>query len=93
MSPFRSGDKIRDHAGPMGDLMKQLSVQLAEFKALKEQVSSSDPAISRLASTPTGSGSGFGEPLFRTMPAQSPLIQTTSPDSPMFPIMGTNGLS
>ncbi|KAK2766299.1 cysteinyl-tRNA synthetase [Arachnomyces sp. PD_36] len=91
MSPFRAGDTIRDHAGPMGDLMKQLSVQLAEFKALKEQVNSSEDNLSPFANAEVSSGSF--PPLYRTISETSPLTQTTSPDSPMFPIMGTNGLS
>lgn len=92
MSPFRPGDTIKDHAGPMGDLMKQLSIQLAEFKALKEQVSSSNaglPPFDRDSMDRTSSG----EPLYRSISYQSPLTQTKSPDSPMFPIMGANGTS
>ena len=38
MRPFRAGDKLEDHAVPMADILKQLQVQLAEFKALKEKM-------------------------------------------------------
>lgn len=86
MSPFRPGDTIQDHAGPMGDLMKQLSIQLAEFKALKEEVS-----FGNGGAVPFGTGAtrtSSGEPLHNTFSEQSQLTQTTSPGSPMFPIMG-----
>jgi adenylate cyclase len=39
MRPFRTGDTLEDHAVPMGDVFLQLQTQLAEFKALKEQLS------------------------------------------------------
>lgn len=46
MRPFRSGDRLEDHAVPMADILKQLQVQLAEFKALKEQINVVHPSIS-----------------------------------------------
>jgi len=46
MRPFRPGDRLEDHAVPMADILKQLQVQLAEFKALKDQISVMDPSIS-----------------------------------------------
>lgn len=93
MSPFRPGDTISDHAGPMGDLMKQLSIQLAEFKAIKEQA-----GFRNAGSSPFGTGTGTtrtssGEPLYRAISEQSQLTHITSPESPMFPIMGANGTS
>lgn len=39
MRPFKPGDKLEDHAVPMGEVMRELQTQLAEFKALKEQLS------------------------------------------------------
>ncbi|KAL1966282.1 hypothetical protein VTN77DRAFT_4635 [Rasamsonia byssochlamydoides] len=38
MRPFKPGDTLKDHAIPMSDLLLQLQTQLAEFKALKEQL-------------------------------------------------------
>lgn len=38
MRPFREGDTLDDHAMPMVDVFLQLQTQLAEFKALKEQL-------------------------------------------------------
>ena len=46
MRPFRPGDRLEDHAVLMADILKQLQVQLAEFKALKDQISVMDPSIS-----------------------------------------------
>ncbi|KAJ5619641.1 Adenylate cyclase [Penicillium lagena] len=38
MRPFRSGDRLEDHAVPIGEVMQQLQTQLAEYSALKEQL-------------------------------------------------------
>ncbi len=46
MRPFRAGDRLEDHAVPMADILKQLQVQLAEFRALKDQINVTDPSIS-----------------------------------------------
>lgn len=46
MRPFRPGDTLEDHAVPMIDLIKQLQAQLAEFRALKDQVSTLDTGSS-----------------------------------------------
>ncbi|KAL2012027.1 hypothetical protein VTN00DRAFT_4745 [Thermoascus crustaceus] len=43
MRPFKPGDKLEDHAVPMAEVMLQLQTQLAEFRALKEQLGT-DPA-------------------------------------------------
>jgi adenylate cyclase len=37
--PFQPGDTLQNHAVPMTEVMSQLQAQLAEFKALKEQLS------------------------------------------------------
>lgn len=38
MRPFKSGDTLQDHAVPVGEVMQQLQTQLAEYRALKEQI-------------------------------------------------------
>ncbi|KAJ6160663.1 Ras-association [Penicillium chermesinum] len=38
LRPFRSGDTLDDHAVPMAEVMQQLQTQLAEYRALKEQM-------------------------------------------------------
>lgn len=40
MRPFRPGDRLVDHALPIGEVMQQLQTQLAEYKALKEHLAS-----------------------------------------------------
>jgi adenylate cyclase len=38
MRPFKPGDKLKDHAVPINDVLQQLRTQLAEFQALKESL-------------------------------------------------------
>ncbi|KAJ5495711.1 Adenylate cyclase [Penicillium diatomitis] len=38
MRPFKPGDKLEDHAAPIGDIFQQLATQLAEYRALQEQM-------------------------------------------------------
>lgn len=38
MQPFKPGDRLIDHAAPIGEVMQQLQTQLAEYKALKEHL-------------------------------------------------------
>jgi adenylate cyclase len=45
MRPFKAGDSLRDHTVPIGEVMTQLQTQLAEFKALKEQLVMGNAAI------------------------------------------------
>ncbi|KAL3460278.1 phosphatase 2C-domain-containing protein [Aspergillus heterothallicus] len=40
MRPFKAGDQLNDHAVPIGDILQQLQTQLAEYRALKEQIDS-----------------------------------------------------
>ncbi|WEW58054.1 adenylate cyclase [Emydomyces testavorans] len=51
MRPFKHGDTLGDHAVPMMEIIRQLQAQLAEFKALKEQISVLNPATSVSTST------------------------------------------
>jgi adenylate cyclase len=44
MRPFKPGDTLQDHTIPVGEVMTQLQTQLAEFKALKEQLRLGNPA-------------------------------------------------
>lgn len=41
MRPFRPGDQLNDHAVPIGEVMQELQTQLAEYRALKEQLAAS----------------------------------------------------
>ncbi|PYI11450.1 adenylate cyclase AcyA [Aspergillus sclerotiicarbonarius CBS 121057] len=41
MRPFRPGDQLNDHAVPIADVMQQLQTQLAEYRALKQQIDAS----------------------------------------------------
>lgn len=47
MRPFKPGDRLEDHAVPMAEVMLQLQTQLAEFKALKEQLGADNAADRR----------------------------------------------
>jgi adenylate cyclase len=38
MRPFKPGDKLKDHAVPISDVLQELRTQLAEFQALKESL-------------------------------------------------------
>lgn len=38
MRPFKPGDRLKDHAAPIGEIFQQLATQLAEYHALKEQM-------------------------------------------------------
>ncbi|KAL4787284.1 hypothetical protein BJX76DRAFT_19508 [Aspergillus varians] len=45
MQPFKPGDQLNDHAAPIGEVLQQLQTQLAEYKALKDQVAVSAAGI------------------------------------------------
>ncbi|KAL5332936.1 hypothetical protein BJX70DRAFT_382476, partial [Aspergillus crustosus] len=45
MRPFKPGDQLNDHAVPIGDILQQLQTQLAEYKALKEQIADNSAGI------------------------------------------------
>ena len=46
MRPFKPGDRLKDHAAPIGEVMQQLQTQLAEYQALKEQLAGGTLGIS-----------------------------------------------
>lgn len=46
MRPFQPGDTLDDHAVPIGEVMQQLQTQLAEYRALKEQMAGGAAGIS-----------------------------------------------
>lgn len=54
MRPFRAGDRLEDHAVPIGEVMQQLSTQLAEYRALKEQMATG------VAGIPGGTAPPYG---------------------------------
>lgn len=69
LRPFRPGDRLGDHAAPIGDVMQQLQTQLAEYRALKEQMTvgtasrSGTPPVETggISMQPTGSAGGSSD--------------------------------
>jgi adenylate cyclase len=47
--PFRPGNKLKEHAMPMSEVIQQLQTQLAEFAFLKQQLSLESVKLSQLA--------------------------------------------
>ncbi|KAL6230803.1 hypothetical protein BDW75DRAFT_221748 [Aspergillus navahoensis] len=45
LRPFKLGDRLDDHAAPIGDVLQELRTQLAEYKALKEQIAATGAGI------------------------------------------------
>ncbi|KAJ5089800.1 Adenylate cyclase [Penicillium argentinense] len=45
LRPFQPGDRLEDHAVPIGEVMQQLQTQLAEYRALKEQMATGATGI------------------------------------------------
>jgi adenylate cyclase len=83
MQPFKPGDRLTDHAAPIGEVMQQLQTQLAEYKALKELLGGGAAGVT------TGPGS-FSEPSVQVDSGESNSSSSTSslvqlparPDSP-----------
>lgn len=46
LRPFKPGDRLENHAVPIGDVMQQLQTQLAEYQALKEQIAVGAASVS-----------------------------------------------
>jgi adenylate cyclase len=62
LKPFKPGDKLSDHAVPIGEVMQQLQTQLAEYRALKEQLAVGAAGITGASSSSTGTeGQDTGE--------------------------------
>ncbi|KAJ5994158.1 Adenylate cyclase [Penicillium sp. IBT 35674x] len=57
MRPFKPGDRLEDHAVPIGEVMQQLQTQMAEYRALKEQMATGSAGI------PVGSPPFGGTPV------------------------------
>ncbi|KAJ5646285.1 Adenylate cyclase [Penicillium lividum] len=57
MRPFKPGDRLEDHAVPIGEVMQQLQTQMAEYRALKEQMATGSAGI------PVGSPPFGGTPM------------------------------
>merc|ERR1712187_402688 len=55
MRPFKPGDRLGDHAAPIGEVMQQLQTQLAEYRALKEQLAVGAAGITGREGGSTGS--------------------------------------
>ncbi|KAE8144587.1 hypothetical protein BDV25DRAFT_166492 [Aspergillus avenaceus] len=45
LRPFRPNDRLNDHAVPIGNVLQELQTQLAEYRALKEQIAVSAAGI------------------------------------------------
>ncbi|KAL4765872.1 adenylate cyclase acyA [Aspergillus foveolatus] len=45
LRPFKPGDRLDDHAAPIGDVLQELRTQLAEYRALKEQIATNGAGI------------------------------------------------
>ncbi|KAF3492308.1 adenylate cyclase [Arthroderma uncinatum] len=76
MQPFKPNDTILDHAVPMSDILQQLQSQLAEFRALKTQIS-----LNGGPTTPPPSGYSLEMPESTISSAQSSTLNLTSPSS------------
>ncbi|KAJ6015173.1 Adenylate cyclase [Penicillium herquei] len=66
MRPFKPGDRLQEHAVPIGEVMQQLQTQMAEYRALKEQMANGAAGISvgptaQFGSSPTLHASGSAE--------------------------------
>lgn len=61
LRPFKPGDKLSDHAVPIGEVMQQLQTQLAEYRALKEQLAVSAAGITGASSTTGAEGQETGD--------------------------------
>lgn len=62
LKPFKPGDKLSDHAVPIGVVMQQLQTQLAEYRALKEQLAVGGAGITGVSSSSPGAeGQDTGE--------------------------------
>ncbi|KAF7593932.1 cysteinyl-tRNA synthetase [Aspergillus hancockii] len=76
LRPFRPHDRLNDHAMPIGDVLQELRTQLAEYRALKEQIAVSAAGITgRRSSTGTDLPS-LGE---STSSASSSFLQMSVP--------------
>jgi adenylate cyclase len=45
LRPFKPGDRLDDHAAPIGDVLQELRTQLAEYRAFKEQIATNGAGI------------------------------------------------
>ncbi|KAL4929841.1 adenylate cyclase acyA [Aspergillus undulatus] len=71
MRPFKPGDKLNDHAAPIGDVLQELQTQLAEYKAIKEQISVSAAGITGASPSSTATDLHY-TPDFTNSSASSP---------------------
>lgn len=59
MQPFRPGDRLIDHAAPIGEVMQQLQTQLAEYRALKQHLAGG--GISGITGAPVSFSDSVGQ--------------------------------
>ncbi|KAJ5669474.1 Adenylate cyclase [Penicillium macrosclerotiorum] len=73
MHPFKPGDKLEDHAVPIGEVIQQLQTQMAEYRALKEQMAVGAAGI------PDGSPAQYGAiPMHSNLSVDSNTTSTSS---------------
>jgi adenylate cyclase len=70
MRPFKAGDQLNDHAVPIGEVLQQLQTQLAEYRALKEQIDS-HAGISGTSPSSTATDVGHYTPEFTSSASTS----------------------
>jgi adenylate cyclase len=73
MRPFKPGDRLEDHAVPIGEVMQQLATQMAEYRALKEQMAIGDTNLAGVSPVQYG-----GSPIHLTTSGQSNNISASS---------------
>ncbi|KAJ5651065.1 Adenylate cyclase [Penicillium longicatenatum] len=81
MRPFKPGDRLEDHAVPIGEVMQQLHTQMAEYRALKEQMAGNGNAGIPVGSPPFG-----GTPIMHA--AESNASNDTSSSSSFLSLSG-----
>jgi adenylate cyclase len=81
MRPFKPGDRLEDHAVPIGEVMQQLQTQMAEYRALKEQMAGNGNA-----GIPAGSPPFGGTPIMHA--ADSNASNDTSSSSSFLSLSG-----
>ncbi|KAE8356504.1 hypothetical protein BDV28DRAFT_127114 [Aspergillus coremiiformis] len=54
LRPFRPHDRLNDHAAPIGEVLQELQTQLAEYRALKEQIAVGAAGITDRSPSYTG---------------------------------------
>ncbi|KAI9376216.1 hypothetical protein BJX61DRAFT_445328 [Aspergillus egyptiacus] len=70
MRPFKPGDQLNDHAVPIGEILQQLQTQLAEYRALKEQIAVNGAGITGASPSPSATDLNY-TPVFNSSESAS----------------------